>query len=110
MHTSETFVPVHVGTSPSGVVWTAYRPEHVEPMRRKLAELWKAEERIVCGLSPAALDEAASLGLQRIEGHGIRGSVPAIRWLLDRVRRYPEAFRPGDAARIAQGIRAGVAR
>lgn len=116
MNTSETFVPVTIGTSPRGVVWTAYKPQNVEPMRRKLAELWKAEKRTVYGLSKAARDEAASIGILDADGHpeftgfAVRGSVPALRWLLDRVRRYPEAFRPGDAARIVQGIRAGVAR
>ena len=113
MSTSENFVPVTIGTSPRGVVWVAYKPQNVEPMRRKLAELWKAEERTVYGLSKAARDEAASIGILDADGHpeftgfAVRGSVPALRWLLDRVRRYPEAFDRHDAPRIAIGIRTG---
>lgn len=33
-----------IGISPAGVVWVAYRPENVEPMHRKLAELWRQHE------------------------------------------------------------------
>ena len=33
------FRPVEVGVSPGGVVWVAYRPEHVAPMRLRLAAL-----------------------------------------------------------------------
>ncbi len=29
-----------VGVSPSGVTWIAYRPEHVEPMLKRLAQVW----------------------------------------------------------------------
>ena len=33
------FRPVEVGVSPGGVVWVAYRPEHVAPMKLRLAAL-----------------------------------------------------------------------
>ena len=33
-----------IGVSPAGVVWMAYKPEHVELMHRKLTELWKQHE------------------------------------------------------------------
>jgi hypothetical protein len=37
--TALNFTPVVIGTSPAGVKWTAYRPEHVEPMRTRFAEV-----------------------------------------------------------------------
>ena len=33
-----------IGVSPAGVVWVAYKPQHVGPMRRKLTELWQQHE------------------------------------------------------------------
>ena len=33
-----------IGVSPAGVVWVAYKPQNVEPMRRKLTELWQQHE------------------------------------------------------------------
>jgi len=33
-----------IGVSPAGVVWVAYKPQNVEPMRRKLTELWQQHQ------------------------------------------------------------------
>lgn len=37
-----------IGTSPSGVEWVAYRPEHVERLQSRLATVWaKHQQRVV---------------------------------------------------------------
>jgi len=46
---TESFVPVHVGTSPAGVEYVAYKPEHVETLRRSLERAWaRARRSNVC--------------------------------------------------------------
>ena len=35
----------HIGRSPAGVTWVAWRPEHVETMRKRLALLWERHAR-----------------------------------------------------------------
>lgn len=38
------FSPVFIGVSPAGVEWIAYRPEAVEPMKRRFTELTRRAE------------------------------------------------------------------
>lgn len=36
---AQTFAPVTIGTTPAGVEWVAYKPEHVAQMRARLAAM-----------------------------------------------------------------------
>jgi len=45
--------PERVGVSPAGVEWIAYRPEHVEPMKARLAELHRKHSAPTAALERA---------------------------------------------------------
>jgi hypothetical protein len=39
MPATKKFSPVFIGVSPAGIRWVAYKPEHIETMRVRLAAL-----------------------------------------------------------------------
>lgn len=58
------FAPIHVGVSPSGVEWVAHRPDAVDHLRRRLAEIWARHEATTAAptapVAPAVVEETES--------------------------------------------------
>jgi len=67
-----------IGRSPAGVTWVAYKPEHVEPMRKRLAQLHeRAEAR-----------RQASQSQRPSEGPTVWEDPEAVLEALDQLRSY----------------------
>lgn len=52
---TNTFEPVHVGTSPAGVEYVAYKASDIEPLKRALARAWDRNPRKVAKLSAGVI-------------------------------------------------------
>ena len=88
---TQAFEPVVVGVSPAGVQWVAYAPEHVEPLRQRLAHVRRSQRLTVKLTSTQHLVVGEVLGIFAEAGLDVArailsdGSLTAPRWLLEDV-------------------------
>jgi hypothetical protein len=110
MHTSETFVPVHVGTSPYGVEYVAYSADKVEPLRASLARAWERHNAKraarVSALSDGVMD-AVAFGVATYAEEGgditrvrmgrtyIQAPVIVLEWVAETIEREADLIEIG---------------
>ena len=92
MSRPDAFEPVTIGRSPSRAMWTAYRPQDVEPMRRRLREAWE-DHLITIRIDCRSVAGVARhlRGVYIREGKAVKGKPAALRAFAAAIRANPPA-------------------